>query len=145
MCCMRLARNAEPKKSPKNSPSGHYRTTLSGYIFANNACIDNRKKLVKQQYLPHMSSQFGELRPTNGWDPFGNLGHRNKFQRVSRLGSVTARHSSSGRQANFPVLKTRRHLYSAGRPSCWALAHSLVFDYGLMHICSFRNRHSINS
>jgi len=26
------------------------------------------------------------------------LGHPSKFQRVSRLGSVTARHSSSGRQ-----------------------------------------------
>jgi len=24
------------------------------------------KKLVKQQYLPHMSSQYGELQPTNG-------------------------------------------------------------------------------
>ena len=28
----------------KNSPSGHHRTTLSGYIFATKACIDNRKK-----------------------------------------------------------------------------------------------------
>jgi len=26
------------------------------------------KKLVKQQYLLHMSAQYGELRPTNGWD-----------------------------------------------------------------------------
>ena len=29
-------------------------TTLSGYIFATEACIDNRKKLAKQQYLLHM-------------------------------------------------------------------------------------------
>jgi len=28
---------------------------LSGYIFGIKACIDNRKKLVKQQYLLHMS------------------------------------------------------------------------------------------
>jgi len=35
---------------------------LSGYIFATKARIDNRKKkLVKQQYLLHMSSQYGEL------------------------------------------------------------------------------------
>jgi len=27
-----------------------------------------KKKNVKQQYLPHMSSQYGELLPTNGWD-----------------------------------------------------------------------------
>jgi len=36
-----------------------------GYIFATKACIDNRKKLVKQQYLLHMSLQYGELRPTS--------------------------------------------------------------------------------
>jgi len=42
--------------------SGHYRTTLSGYIFATKAHIDNRKN-VKQQYLLHMFPQYGELRP----------------------------------------------------------------------------------
>jgi len=112
------------KKVAKNSPSRHRRTTLSGYIFSTKARIDNRKKaLVKQQYLPHMSSQYGELRPTSGWDGFGWLGHPSKFQRVSRLGSVTARHSSSGRQPNFMALNRERHLCSAGRPSRWALAH----------------------
>ena len=39
-----------------------------------------------------MSLQYGKLRPTSGWDPSGSLGHPSKFQRVSRLGSVTARH-----------------------------------------------------
>jgi len=28
----------------QKSPSEHHRTTLSGYIFATKACIDNRKK-----------------------------------------------------------------------------------------------------
>ena len=42
-CCMRLAGNAGPKIA-KNSPSGHHRTTLSDYIFATKARIDNRKK-----------------------------------------------------------------------------------------------------
>jgi len=37
---------------------------LSAYIFATKARIDNQKKLVKQQYLLHMSSQYGKLRPT---------------------------------------------------------------------------------
>ena len=55
-----------------------------------------------------------------------SLGHPCKFQRVSRLGSVTARHSSSGRQPNFAALNRGRHLCSAGRPSGWALAHILV-------------------
>jgi len=48
------------------------------------------KKLVKQQYLLHVFSQYGELRPTNGWHWFGCLGHPSKFQRVSRLAFVTA-------------------------------------------------------
>jgi len=38
-------------------------------------CIDNRKNLVKQQYLPHMSLQYDELRSTSGWDHFVSLGH----------------------------------------------------------------------
>jgi len=45
---------------------------------------------------------------------------------LSYTGSVTARHSSSGRQTNFVALSRGRHLYSAGRPSLWALAHILV-------------------
>jgi len=43
-----------------------HRTTLSGHIFATKACIDSRKKDVKQQYLLHMSPQYGELPPANG-------------------------------------------------------------------------------
>ena len=65
MCCSRLAANAGPKSRQK-SPSGHHPTTLSGYIFATKTCIDNRKKVVKQQYLFHMSSQYGERQPTSG-------------------------------------------------------------------------------
>jgi len=35
------------QKVVKKSPSGHHRTTLSGYIFATKARIDNLKKIVK--------------------------------------------------------------------------------------------------
>ena len=111
------------QKSRQKSPSGHHRTTSSGYIFATKACIDNRKKIVKQQYLLHISPQYGELWPTNAWHRFTSLGHPRKFQRVSCFGSITARHSSSGCQPNFVVLNRGHHLYSAGRPSRWALAH----------------------
>jgi len=45
---------------------------------------------------------------------------------LSYIGSVTARHSSTGRQPNFAALSRWRYLYSAGRPSRWALAHILV-------------------
>jgi len=37
-----------------NDTTTCHRTTLSGHIFAIKVCIDNRKKLVKQQYLLHM-------------------------------------------------------------------------------------------
>jgi len=43
-------------KVAKNSPSGQHCTTLSGYIFAIEARIDNRKTLDKQQYLPRHTS-----------------------------------------------------------------------------------------
>jgi len=125
------------QKSPK-WPSGHHRTTLSGCVFATKACIDNRKKHVKQQYLPHMSSQYGERQSTNGWDPFGSLGHLSKFQRVSRLGSVISQHSGSGRQPNFAAMNRGSHLYSAGRPSRWALAHILVM---FIFLCYWDSRH----
>jgi len=52
-----------------------------------------------------------------------SLRHSCKFQRVSRLGSVTAWHSSSACQPNFAALNRGCHLYLAGRPSRWALAH----------------------
>jgi len=115
-------------KYRKNSPSRHHRTTLSGCIFATTACIDNRKKVVIQQHL-HVPSYYGELRSTDGWDLLASLGHLCKFQQLSQLGSVTARHSSSGRQPNFATLNRGRHLYSAGRPSRSAFAHILVVDW----------------
>ena len=89
--------------------------------------------LVRQQYLTHISSQYGELRPTSSWDQSGSLGHPCKFQRVSRLGSITAWHCSSGRhQRNFAALNRGRHLYWAGWPSRWALAHISSFCILLM-------------
>jgi len=64
MCCTRLAEMQDAKIA--KSPSAHHRTTWSGYIFATKARIDDRKKLVKQQYLLQMSPQYGEHRPTSG-------------------------------------------------------------------------------
>ena len=72
--------------------------------------------------------------PTNGWDLLTSLGQPSKFKQVSRLGSLTARHSSSGRQPNFTALNRRHHLYLAGRPSCWALHHiSSLCWWQLLH------------
>ena len=99
---------------------------LSGYIFATKAHIDHRKKIVKQQYLLHMSSQYSERWPTNGWDRFTSVGHPTTFRWVLRVGSVTALHSSSGRQPNFVALSTGRQVHLAGRSLRSASAHILV-------------------
>ena len=119
-------------------PSRHHHTTLLGCIFTTKAYIDNRKKDLlssnTSSTCPHDMVNFGPLTAEIG---LGGLGHPCKFQRVSPLGSVTARHSSSGRHPNFAALKTGRHLYSAGRPSRWALAHILVRS-------SFWGRTSLN-
>jgi len=60
MCCSWLAENTGCKKSP----SGHHRTTLSGYIFATNAHTDNRKKLLSSNIsstCPHNMVNFSPL------------------------------------------------------------------------------------
>jgi len=47
------------------------------------------KNLLTALSAPHVLT-YGELRPTNGWHRLVSLGHPSKFQRVSRLGFVTA-------------------------------------------------------
>ena len=101
MCCTHVAGNTGRKNDAKISTSGHHHTTLSSYVFATKACIDNWKKFVTQQYLSQMSPQYGELLPTNGWDRLASLGHASKFQRVSHHGFVPAPTSLNGGQPNF--------------------------------------------
>jgi len=117
-----LARNTGRKKSP----SAHHRTTLSGYIFITKARINNRKKNLLNSNIsptcPYNMVNFDPLTAEICWRVLGTC----KFQRVSCPSSVTAQHSSSGRQPNFAAFNRGRHLYSAGRPSRWALAHILV-------------------
>ena len=49
-----------------------------------------------------MSLQYCELRPTSSWDRFVSLVHPSRFQRVSRLGFVTAARALNwGQPPNF--------------------------------------------
>ena len=88
-----LAANTGRKKSPKIAILQLHRAISSQLKHVSTI---GKEKLVKQQYVLHMYPQYGELQPTSGWDPFVSLGHPCKFQRVSRLGSVTARHIAVG-------------------------------------------------
>jgi len=60
-CCTRLPGNTGRKKSP----SRHHRTTLSGYIFATKARIDNRNKNLLSSNIspacPYNMVNFGPL------------------------------------------------------------------------------------
>jgi len=108
------------QKSRQKSPSGHHRTTLSGYMSATKARIDNPKKNLLSSIsstCPHNMANFGPLAAEIVSLVWGTPGHSTGF----------AWHSSSGRQPNFAALNRGRHLYSAGRPSRWALAHISSF------------------
>jgi len=88
--------------------------------------MDNRKKLVEQQYLLYMSSQYGELGPLAAeiaslvWGTPGNF---NGFRILAALLHSTLVVGVSQTAA----LNRGRHLYSAGQPSRWALAHISSF------------------
>jgi len=71
--------------------------------------------------LVHYIYIFGGSCPPDGILPGAKFTLRPSFA-FSYIGSVTARHSSSGRQPNFAALRRGRHLYSASR---WASVHIL--------------------
>jgi len=78
------------QKVAKKSPYGHHRTNLSGYIFATKARIDNQKKklVLKQQYLLHMSSQYGKLGQLAAeicWRVWGTPANFNGFRVLALL------------------------------------------------------------
>jgi len=83
MCCMWLAENAGPKKSP----SGHHHTTLSGYIFATKARIHNQKKTnsnISSTCLHNMVN-FSPLAAEIRWRVWGTLANFNRFRILAAL------------------------------------------------------------
>ena len=122
----------------KKYASVHHCTTLSGFIFATRAHIDNRKKFVKQQYLPHMSLQYGELRPTSGSDDFVSLEDPSNFNGFRVLAALLHSTPAVGVSQTLQCWTRGRHLYSAGRPSRWASAHILVIIYNVSEFTVFR-------
>ena len=114
MCCAWLAANTGHKKIAKKLRSGHHSTTLSGYIFASKAPIDNwKKKLLNSNVspdvlTPHNMVNIGSLADEICWRVWGNLQISTGFTSCQGLGNVTAWHwhSSSWRQPNFVALNT---------------------------------------
>ena len=104
----------------KKSPSAHNSTTSSGYTFATKAHIDNRKKnLLSSNISPTYSYnmvKFGPLAAEIVSLVWGTPANFNGFRVLAAL-----LHSQTA------ALNRGRHLYSAGRPSRWALAHISSF------------------
>jgi len=105
MCCTWLAEITGRNNYAKKSPSGHHRTILSGYIFATNAHINNRKNLLNRNIsptcpCPHNMTNFGLLAAEIGLGVLGNPPPR-EFQRVSRLAFASAATSLTGGLPNF--------------------------------------------
>jgi len=119
MCCTWLAENTGHKKSP----SGHHPTTLSGYICATKACIDNRKKNLLSSNIsptcPHNMVNFGPLTAEIVSLVWGTPGNFNGFRVLAALlhGTLVVGVSQTA------ALNRGRYLYSAGRLSCWAMTH----------------------
>ena len=66
MCCTRIAGNT----GHKNDANNHHLRTIAQLCRAISSPLRHvstiGKKILKQQYLPHMSLQCGEFRPTSG-------------------------------------------------------------------------------
>ena len=77
------------QKWRKKSPSGHHPTTLSGYIFATEACIDNRKKNLLSSNIsstsPHNMVNFGPLTAEIDWRVWGTPSYFNGFRVLAAL------------------------------------------------------------
>ena len=90
MCCTRLAGNAgRTQKIAKKSPSGHHRTSLSGYIFATKARIDNRKKNLLSSNMsstcPENMVNFGPIAAEIGLPLWGTPPNLNGFRVLAAL------------------------------------------------------------
>jgi len=114
MCCKRLAGNTGRKNYAKNR---HLRS-IAQICWAISSQLRHvstiRKELVKQQYLPHMPLQYGEG-PLAAEIVSLVWGTPVNFNGLRVLAALLHSHTAA--------LNRGRHLYSAGRPSRWALAH----------------------
>jgi len=80
---------------------------------------------------PHNMANFGPLAAEIGLPVWGTPANFNGFCVLAAL----LHDSQVEREPNFAALNRGRHLYSAGRPSGWALAHiSSCVGFSFFHI-----------
>ena len=138
-CCARLAENAGPKKAPKIGHLGTVTQLCRAISSQRRHVATVRKKFLCSNISStclHDMVNFGALAAEIGPVVWGTLQISTGFASWQ----LAARHSSSGRQPNFAALNRERHLYSAGRPSRWALAHILVIFFTYCYILGINKR-----
>jgi len=87
-CAARGSLQIQDAKNRQKSPSGHHPTSLSGYIFATKAFIDNRKKLLSSNMsstCPHIMVNFGPLAAETRWRVWGTPANFNGFRVLAAL------------------------------------------------------------
>ena len=128
------------QKTRQKSPSGHHPTTLSDYIFATEACIDNRKKNLLSSNIsstcPHNMVNFGLLAAEIVLGVCGTPATFNGFRVLAALlhGSNTSSDASW-----FPYCTDVVHRRST---KLWAGTLYITFSTGLLiyrNFCQVQN------
>jgi len=96
MCCTQLTENTVHKKLPKVQHLGTIAQLFCAASSQLRHVLTIEKNLLKSNISFHKSPKCDELRPTNGWDRFGGLGHPANFNWF-----VTAATSLTGGQPNL--------------------------------------------
>jgi len=128
------------QKWRKKSPSGHHRTTLSAYIFATKARVLTIGKNLLSSNIsltcPHNMVNFGPLAAEISWRVWGTPANFNGFCVLVAL----LHDSQVVGVSQTAALNRGCHLYSAGWPSHWALAHisSLCLFSPVVYLLCFR-------
>jgi len=104
VCCTRLAENTGRKESPKNSPSAHHRTTLSGCILQVRHVSTIGKNVLNSSISSrclHSMANFGPLTAEICWRVWGNPGNFNGFRVSASL--LQRRRSLEANQTLYDV------------------------------------------
>jgi len=87
-CAARGSLEIQNAKMTQKSPSAHYRTTLSSYVFATKACIDNWKNWLNSNISSrcrHNRVNFGPLTAEIDWRVWGTPENFNGFGMLASL------------------------------------------------------------
>ena len=121
------------QKIAKNSPSAHHRTTLSGYIWATKAHIDNRKKLLSSNISSICSDNilnFGLLTAENCWRVWApqEISNFNGFRVLASI--LQQRRSPDANQTLHDVWPSHALVYTFLGGS-WPLTEFCQLQYSL--------------